>query len=74
MEALGDPPLGGAVVLTLWILYFNGTILSNNKLRDQRIFHAFRQAKPWHYAAFFLLRSPALLGAAELATRVGEAA
>ena len=60
--------LGGAVVFTLWILYFNGTILPNNGLRNQRIFHAFRQAKPWHYAAFFLLRSPALLGAAVVYT------
>lgn len=60
--------LGGAAVLTLWILYFNGTILPNNGLRNQRIFHAFRQARPWHYAAFFLLRSPALLGAAVVYT------
>ena len=55
--------LGGAVVLTLWILYFSGTILPGSGLRDKRIFHAFRMAKPWHYGAFFLLRSPAILGA-----------
>lgn len=55
--------LGGAVVLTLWILYFSGTILPGSRLRDKRIFHAFRMAKPWHYGAFFLLRSPAILGA-----------
>ncbi|MGE3956713.1 MAG: hypothetical protein AB7H96_08350 [Vicinamibacterales bacterium] len=55
--------LGGAIFLALWILYFNGTILPGNTLRDKRIFHSFRQAKPWHYAAFFVLRSPALLGA-----------
>lgn len=60
--------LGGAVVLTLWILYFNGTILPASGLRNQRIFHAFRLAKPWHYGAFFLLRSPALLGAAVVYT------
>ena len=55
--------LGGAVVLTVWILYFNATILPGSGLRDKRIFHAFRMAKPWHYGAFFLLRSPAILGA-----------
>ena len=55
--------LGGAVVLTLWILYFRGTIFPGSGLRDKRIFHAFRMAKPWHYGAFFLLRSPAILGA-----------
>ena len=59
------PPiaLGAAVVLTLWMLYFQGKILPNNQLRDKRILHAFRLAKPWHYGAFFLLRSPALLSA-----------
>ena len=55
--------LGAMVILILWILYFQGTILPNNGLRDKRILHAFRRAKPWHYAAFFLLRSPALLAA-----------
>ena len=56
--------LGGAVVLALWMLYFSGTILPGSGLRNQRIFHAFRLARPWHYGAFFLLRSPAILGAA----------
>jgi len=60
--------LGGAVVLTLWMLYFNGTILPDNRIRNQRIFHAFRHARPWHYAAFFLVRSPALIGAAVVYT------
>ena len=55
--------LGGALVLTLWILYFSGTIFPGSALRNQRIFHAFRLARPWHYGAFFLLRSPAILGA-----------
>ena len=59
------PPiaLGAVVVLTLWMLYFQGKILPDNQLRDKRILHAFRLAKPWHYGAFFLLRSPALLSA-----------
>jgi hypothetical protein len=55
--------LGGALALTLWILYFRGVIFPGNGVRNQRIFHAFRMAQPWHYGAFFLLRSPALLGA-----------
>ncbi len=59
------PPiaLGAAVFLTLWMLYFQGKILPNVRLRDKRLLHAFRLAKPWHYGAFFLLRSPALLSA-----------
>ena len=59
------PPiaLAAAVVLTLWMLYFQGKILPNNRLRDKRILHAFRLAKPKHYLWFFLLRSPALLSA-----------
>lgn len=51
------------VVLVLWIAYFQGAILPNNKFRERRVLHAFRLAKPWHYGAFFLLRSPALLAA-----------
>ena len=51
------------VFLALWILYFNGKILPNNQFREKRVLAAFRQAKPWHYGAFFLLRSPALLAA-----------
>lgn len=54
---------GAAIVLVLWVLYFQGTILPNNKFREKRVLHAFNQAKPWHYFAFFLLRSPALLAA-----------
>jgi len=51
------------VFLVLWIAYFQGAILPNNTFRDRRVLSAFRQAKPWHYGAFFLLRSPALLAA-----------
>ncbi len=49
--------------LIVWIAYFQGLILPNNKFRERRVLHAFRSAKPWHYGAFFLLRSPALLAA-----------
>lgn len=52
-----------SVFLVLWIAYFRGAILPNNKFRDRVVLSAFRQAKPWHYGAFFLLRSPALLAA-----------
>ena len=51
------------VFLVLWLLYFNGTLFPNNQLRERRILHGFRRAKLWHYGAFFLLRSPALLAA-----------
>lgn len=60
--------LGGAIVLTLWVLYFNGTIFPGNGLRNRAIFYSFRRATWWHYGAFFLLRSPALLGAAVVYT------
>jgi len=55
--------VGAGVVLALWIMYFRGVILPNNQLRDKRLLHAFKLARPWHYAMFFLLRSPALLAA-----------
>jgi hypothetical protein len=53
--------LGAFVFLVLWVLYFRGTLLPQNKFRDKRILHAFRQARLRHYAMFLLLRSPALL-------------
>ena len=55
--------IGATVFLILWLLYFNGTLLPNNQLRERPILHGFRRAKLWHYGAFFLLRSPALLAA-----------
>jgi hypothetical protein len=54
---------GAAAFLVLWILYFDGKLLPGHTLRERRILDAFRQAKPWHYGAFFVLRSPALLSA-----------
>lgn len=55
--------VGAAIFLVIWLLYFSGKILPNNQLREKRILHGFRKARPWHYLAFFLLRSPALLAA-----------
>lgn len=55
--------VAATVVLVLWIAYFQGAIFPSNKFRERRILHAFRMAKPWHYGAFFLLRSPALMAA-----------
>lgn len=55
--------VGAAVFFVLWLLYFNGTILPDHAFRERRVLSAFRQAKLWHYGAFFLLRSPALLAA-----------
>jgi hypothetical protein len=52
-----------AVVFTLWVLYFRGTILPGSQFRDQKIVYAFRRASLKHYVLFFLLRSPALLAA-----------
>ncbi|HAJ75010.1 MAG TPA: hypothetical protein DCM64_00995 [Gammaproteobacteria bacterium] len=60
---------GAAVFFIIWLLYFNGKLLPNNKLKDRRLLHAFRLAKPWHYFMFFLLRSPALLAAVVVYTR-----
>lgn len=65
-EAFGLLPYiatGGAIVLTLWILYFQGAFLGTNTFRDKKIVHAFKRATIKHYALFFLLRSPALLAA-----------
>ena len=55
--------VGAAIFFALWVLFFRGSLLPGAGLRDRQILHAFRQAKPWHYATIVLLRSPALLGA-----------
>ena len=55
--------LGAAVVFTLWVLYFRGTIFPRSQFRDRKIVYAFRKATLKHYVLFFLLRSPALLAA-----------
>jgi len=55
--------VSAAAVFILWVLYFQGQLLPTNRLRDKRLFHAFRMAKLRHYVFFFLLRSPALLAA-----------
>jgi|TARA_B100000795_G_scaffold268489_1_gene255543 hypothetical protein len=65
-EVFGLVPYIAAVataLFLLWIAYFRGAILPENKFREKTVLHAFRQAKLWHYGAFFLLRSPALLAA-----------
>jgi hypothetical protein len=55
--------LAAAIVFTVWVLYFRGTIFPRSQFRDKKIFHAFRKATLRHYVLFFLLRSPALLAA-----------
>ena len=55
--------VAAAGVLTVWILYFQGTLLPQNGLRHKRILHAFNIATLKHYALFLVLRSPALLAA-----------
>jgi len=65
-EAFGLIPYiaaGAAVVFAAWVLYFRGTLLPGNTLRDKPILHAFKMASLKHYALFLLLRSPALLAA-----------
>jgi hypothetical protein len=53
--------VAAAVFLALWIAYFRGAILPGVRLRDRDLFHAFRLARPRHYAAMLAMRSPALL-------------
>lgn len=63
-EAFGLLPyiaLAAAVFLLAWMLYFGAA--AGGGLREKRLLRAFRLARPGHYLAFFLLRSPALLAA-----------
>ncbi|MFP8874580.1 MAG: hypothetical protein VCB42_08630 [Myxococcota bacterium] len=44
-------------------LFFSGNAGKNRSWRDRPVFHAFRNAKLWHYGTIMILRSPALLAA-----------
>ena len=55
--------VGAAVFFTLWVTFFRSTLFLNNRIRNLKIFHAFRMAKLQHYGTFFLLRSPLLIAA-----------
>jgi hypothetical protein len=65
-EEFGLIPLiaaGAAVFLVFFLLFFRGRIAPGSGLRDRPVFKAFREARPWQYAAVIVLRSPALLSA-----------
>ncbi len=55
--------IGAAIYLPLHIAYFRGYLLKGFRLRDKPIVHAFRQARPVHYALIVLFKAPNLLGA-----------
>ncbi len=55
--------VGALVFFVIFRLFFTGKLFPNSNLRDKPIFHAFRQAKTWHFPMIIVLRSPALLAA-----------
>jgi hypothetical protein len=55
--------LGAAAFFVAWTAYFSGRIAPGSQLRERAILRAFRLAKPWHYLAVMLLKSPAMLAA-----------
>ncbi len=59
------PMIAGAaaVFLVLFLLFFSGRLGVGEGIRNRPILKSFREAKPWHYGAVVLLRSPALLSA-----------
>jgi hypothetical protein len=54
---------GAGGFFVAFFLFFTGRILPTNTVRDKSIFHSFRRAKLWYYVAFFLMRSPMMIGA-----------
>jgi hypothetical protein len=53
--------LGALAFLVVFSLYFRGVLAPSSRLRDRQIFHAFRRARFWQYAAFIAMRSPAIV-------------
>ncbi len=51
------------LLFIVFTAFFSGRLIRTGTLRDRPVFRAFRHAKPWHYGAIILLRSPALIGA-----------
>jgi len=51
------------VFFAVFTAFFGGRLGRGSKLRERAILRAFRLARPWHYAAVILLRSPAMLAA-----------
>jgi len=47
--------------LALWLAWTRGHIAWGTRLREAQLLHAFRRARPWHYAATVAMRSSALL-------------
>ena len=54
---------GAAIFFALWILVFRGRTEVGAAFRDRPVFKSFREARPRHYLAVILIRSPALLAA-----------
>ncbi|MEE8580087.1 MAG: hypothetical protein V3T33_00740 [Myxococcota bacterium] len=55
--------VGAALLFVVLVAFFSGRLGVGQTLRNRPILRAFRLAKPWHYGAIILLRSPAMLGA-----------
>lgn len=68
--AIPKVAVGALLFFVVFRLFFRGTLLPNSALRDRPVFHAFRQARTWHFAMIILLRSPALLSAVFVYTTV----
>jgi len=53
----------------LWVAWLGGRFAWGARLRERQILHAFRKARPWHYAVIVAMRSPALLAAVVVYTQ-----
>ena len=53
--------VAATVIFGLLIWAFRSERFAGAAWRNQRIFHAFREARPWQYGAILVLRSPSLL-------------
>jgi hypothetical protein len=55
--------IAASLVLGAFLLFFSGRLPIASSFRERPIFKAFREARPRHYAAVVVMRSPALLSA-----------
>jgi hypothetical protein len=58
--------------LAAFVYYFRSSRFASSKLRERQLFLSFRKAKPWYYLIIIVIRSPALLTAAWVYSRVAD--
>jgi len=64
--------LVSVIFLAAFIYYFRSSRFASSALRERQLLLSFRKARPWYYLTIIVIRSPALLAAAWVYSKVAE--